>query len=62
MEQRTVEQQQSSEPTDTPIYETVVRLWSSRGRTLPRQAAPARQARGWVRVDAFGAGAPTRRT
>jgi hypothetical protein len=53
MDQQTVKQQRR-EPSDTPIYETVVRLWSARGKTLPRQAAgrePARQARGWVRVD-----------
>ncbi len=36
---------------DTPIYESVVRLWRAHGRTLPRQARPNRPARGWVRVD-----------
>lgn len=36
---------------DTPIYEAVVHLWRSRGRTLPRPGCSAPSAKGWVRVD-----------
>ncbi|MFI7010340.1 hypothetical protein [Streptomyces sp. NPDC050145] len=60
MEQHTMEQQHKSEPSETPIYETVVRLWSSRGKTLPRQAAPARPSRGWVRVEPSAGGSAAR--
>ncbi|MFJ4712674.1 hypothetical protein [Streptomyces sp. NPDC088785] len=43
----------SNHPSDTPIYETVVRLWQAHGRAVPGPppARPARPSRGWVRVD-----------